>query len=179
MSSEKDLELFSKSEGMVYDQIDSPVGVLTMVGSNAGLHAILWDVQWAQKKYMSFLSDLKSAPDHLVIIQTKKQLEEYFQGKRKTFNLPLVISGTNFQKQVWHELLKIPYGQMISYGEQAARIGDANKARAVGAANGRNPISIVIPCHRVIGKKGGLTGFAGGLEKKAYLLDLEKKFKLQ
>ena len=91
-----------------------------------------------------------------------------------TFDIPLCGHGTPFQKQVWKELSKIPYGQTISYGEQAKRLGDKNKARAVGLANGCNPISIIVPCHRVIGCKGHLTGFAGGLESKKYLIDLER-----
>ncbi|MCP4494344.1 MAG: methylated-DNA--[protein]-cysteine S-methyltransferase [Gammaproteobacteria bacterium] len=97
-----------------------------------------------------------------------------FSGKRKVFDLPLVINGTHFQTQAWQQLLKIPYGQTITYGEQAKRMGDKNKARAVGMANGYNPISIVIPCHRVIGSNGKLVGFGGGIERKALLLQLER-----
>ncbi|EKD72741.1 MAG: hypothetical protein ACD_45C00599G0001, partial [uncultured bacterium] len=96
------------------------------------------------------------------------------QGKRKMFDLPLVIDGTDFQIQAWKQLLKIPYSSTITYGEQAEKMGDKKKARAVGMANKLNPISIIIPCHRVIGNNGQLIGFAGGLEKKAYLLKLEK-----
>ena len=109
--------------------------------------------------------------------QTKKQLEEYFKGKRRLFDVPVVIKGTDFQMQVWEELLKIPYAETISYGEQATRIGDKNKARAVGMANGFNPISILIPCHRVIGSNGHLVGFGGGLDKKAWLLTHEQSNK--
>jgi O-6-methylguanine DNA methyltransferase len=108
------------------------------------------------------------------LLATKQQLNEYFQGIRTTFDLPLIMHGTDFQKQVWQQLLKIPYGQTICYSEQATRIGDKNKARAVGMANGCNPIPIIVPCHRVIGKSGHLTGFAGGVDKKAYLLNLER-----
>lgn len=107
--------------------------------------------------------------------KTKKQLNEYFQGKRKIFDLPLVYNGTEFQIQTWKQLIKIPYAKTISYAEQAERIGNKNKARAVGLANGLNPISIIIPCHRVIGSNGHLVGFGGGLEKKSFLLKLEQK----
>jgi methylated-DNA-[protein]-cysteine S-methyltransferase len=109
-----------------------------------------------------------------IIVQTKKQLTEYFQGKRKFFDVPLAPHGTDFQMKAWQQLLKIPYASTISYAEQAEKMGNKNKARAVGRANGSNPISIIIPCHRVIGSNGHLVGFGGGLDKKAYLLALEK-----
>lgn len=152
-------------EHTTYDQMDSPVGKLTIVTSPKGLHAILWDAE---------TSNLRRSADEKTIVQTKRQLTEYFQGKRREFDLPLVIAGTDFQMQVWNQLLQIPYGTTISYAQQAERIGDKKKARAVGMANGRNPISIVIPCHRVIGSKGQLVGFGGGLEKKSFLLRLER-----
>ena len=107
--------------------------------------------------------------------ETQKQLKEYFSMKRKIFDLPLVLNGTEFQKKAWKQLLKIHYGKTISYGEQAERIGDAKKARAVGAANARNPISIVVPCHRIIAKNGDLTGFGGGLDNKKFLINLEQQ----
>ena len=113
--------------------------------------------------------------NHPMIVKTKAQLKEYFSGKRKTFDIELCIEGTPCQKQVWQELSKIPYGQTISYGEQAQRLGDKNKARAVGLANGRNPVSIIVPCHRVIGNGGHLTGFGGGLKNKELLLSLEAR----
>jgi methylated-DNA-[protein]-cysteine S-methyltransferase len=103
-----------------------------------------------------------------------RQLQEYFAGNRRDFDLPLDPVGTEFQQQVWHVLRTIPYGETISYGEQARRLGDVNKSRAVGAANGRNPISIIVPCHRVVGSTGKLTGFAGGLDTKAWLLQHER-----
>jgi len=102
------------------------------------------------------------------------QFEEYFNGKRKTFNLPLIMHGTVFQKKVWKALQNIPYGKTVSYGEIAAKIGNPKACRAVGLANNRNPISIIVPCHRVIGSNGSLTGYGGGLELKQQLLDLEK-----
>ncbi len=103
----------------------------------------------------------------------RRQLEEYFAGKRRTFDLPLNLRGTPFRRRVWAELLRIPYGQTLSYGELARRLGDPNLCRAVGAANGANPVSILVPCHRVLGAQGGLTGYAGGLPLKAALLRLE------
>ena len=152
-----------------YDEMDSPVGKLTIITSSKGLHAILWD-----NDDQNIVRNLHKSPDEKTIVQTKTQLLEYFHGKRKTFDLPLVITGTEFQMQAWNQLLNIPYATTISYGQQAENMGDKNKARAVGMANGQNPISIVIPCHRVIGKNGHLVGFGGGLEKKAKLLQLEQ-----
>ncbi len=105
--------------------------------------------------------------------KTKKQLGEYFRGERKKFDLDLAPEGTRFQLAAWRQLRRIPYGETISYGEQAKRMGSPRAARAVGAANGKNPISIIVPCHRVIGANGSLTGFGGGLDKKKKLLDLE------
>ena len=150
-----------------YDVMHSPIGELTIITSPAGLHAILWD-----DHHKKFTQLTKTKHEH-TIVQTKKQLTEYFHGERKHFNLPLVLDGTDFQMQTWKELLNIPYGTTISYAQQAEKIGNRNKARAVGMANGLNPIPIVIPCHRVIGSNGHLVGFAGGTRKKAYLLKLE------
>ena len=109
-----------------------------------------------------------------ILLEAERQLREYFAGSRTRFELPLDPSGTDFQRQVWRELLKIPFGETRSYVEIARRIGSPRAARAVGAANGRNPISIVAPCHRVVGANGALTGFAGGLDAKARLLALER-----
>ncbi len=163
-------------EGAVtYDEMDSPVGKLTIITSPEGLHAILWDIDRKNQKYEKMISDLSKSKDEKILVQTQKQLIEYFQGKRKAFDLPLVLAGTDFQMQAWNQLLKIPYGTTTSYAEQAEKIGNKNKARAVGMANGLNPISIIIPCHRVVGSNGHLVGFAGGIEKKAYLLRLEQE----
>lgn len=163
-------------DNAVYDEIDSPVGELTIITSPAGLHAILWDNNRKNQQNEKIFKRLPQVKNEKTLTATKKQLKEYFQGQRKVFDLPLVIHGTDFQMQAWRQLLKIPYGKTISYGTQAAKIGDKNKARAVGMANGLNPISIIIPCHRVIGSQGHLTGFGGGIDKKAYLLDLEQRF---
>ncbi len=168
MKKTRGLRLLPK--GAVYGEMNSPVGNLTIITSPEGLHAILWDLDRENPKY----SDLSKAEDATVIVETKKQLNEYFQKRRKAFDLPLVLNGTVFQNEAWNQLLKIPYATTISYAEQAEKIGNKNKARAVGMANGCNPISIVIPCHRVIGSSGHLVGFGGGLEKKAFLLQLEQ-----
>lgn len=156
-----------------YDRMASPVGELTIIASPQGLHAIIWDGDFKNSQYTKMINCLVPSANEPTILATKNQLLEYFQGKRKEFDLPLAIQGTNFQIQVWNQLLKIPYAQTISYGEQAEKIGNKNKARAVGMANARNPIPIIIPCHRVIGSNGQLTGFGGGLNNKAYLLTLE------
>ena len=159
----------------IYDEMNSPVGTLIMIASSEGLHAVLWDIDRENSKIEKLIHNLKRNKNDSIIAKTKLQLDEYFQGKRKAFDLPLAANGTDFQKQVWYQLQKIPYAETISYGEQAERVGDRKKARAVGTANGLNPISIIVPCHRVIGSNGHLTGFAGGLDKKAFLLNLEKK----
>jgi methylated-DNA-[protein]-cysteine S-methyltransferase len=165
------------SNNVVYDEMDSPVGKLTIIASPEELHAVLWDIDRKDAHYEKIISALTKS-ENKTILQTKKQLTEYFQGKRKIFDLPIALHGTDFQIQVWNELLKIPYSKTVSYAEQAEKIGNRNKARAVGAANGLNPISIIIPCHRVIGSNGSLVGFGGGIDKKAYLLQLEQTWGL-
>ena len=115
--------------------------------------------------------------ENKIIRQTIKQLDEYFNGKRKKFELPLNPKGTEFQKKVWLQLMKIPYGKTATYKDIATLIGDSNASRAVGNANNKNPIAIIIPCHRVIGSNNKLTGYAGGLDKKEKLLNLEKNNK--
>jgi len=155
-------------------QMQSPVGVLTLLASSNHLQAVIWENGLKDKKISSYISSLLMKGNHITT-NTIQQLEDYFSGKRQTFNIPLRFIGTSFQKKSWEILLSIPYGQTLSYGEQAMRFGDKNKARAIGAANGKNPLSIIVPCHRVVGKNGKLTGFAGGLEKKQFLLDLEAK----
>jgi methylated-DNA-[protein]-cysteine S-methyltransferase len=157
-----------------YGEMNSPVGKLTLIASAEGLHAILWDTDLKNFKCEKIIGGFIRSQHEETIAQAKKQLAEYFEGKRKTFDLPLVLKGTDFQVQTWKQLLKIPYSKTISYAEQAEKIGNKNKARAVGMANGLNPIPIIIPCHRVIGSNGHLVGFAGGIDKKTYLLNLEK-----
>jgi len=159
---------------MSYDYMfmPSPVGQLTLVARHYKLSAILWETERANRVR---LGELRAADDNPVLLETERQLTEYFAGQRDRFELELEFTGTDFQKQVWRALLTIPFGETRSYSQIAQQIGNPSAVRAVGAANGRNPISIIAPCHRVIGASGGLTGFAGGLEAKQYLLALEDR----
>lgn len=152
--------------------LDSPVGRLTFVASDAGLRAVLWPVERPGR--VPLPDDRVERPDHPVLAWAVAQVREYLAGGRRTFDVPLDLHGTPFQQKVWAGLLAIGYGETSTYGAEAARLGDARKARAVGAAVGRNPVSIIVPCHRVVGSSGSLTGFAGGLEAKTYLLALER-----
>jgi methylated-DNA-[protein]-cysteine S-methyltransferase len=146
----------------------SPVGTLTLVASDTSLAAILWENDDPRRVRLHHLPG-----DNPVLREAARQLGEYFAGTRTAFNMTLDFTGTDFQKTVWQALLTIPFGETRSYADIARQIGKPKAVRAVGAANGRNPISIMTPCHRVIGANGKLTGFAGGLEAKAHLLDLE------
>jgi methylated-DNA-[protein]-cysteine S-methyltransferase len=154
----------------VYKTMDSPVGKLTLVASSEGLAAILWENDRPGRVRLTI-----DAQDdrHPVLLEAERQLGEYFGGRRKTFALTLDLEGTAFQRKVWNALLTIPFGETRSYAQIARQIGSPSAVRAVGAANGKNPVSIVAPCHRVIGSTGKLTGFAGGLDVKAQLLSLE------
>lgn len=151
--------------------IASPVGDLTLVASDLGIAAILWENDSPGRVRLGAATE---DAGHPVLLAAETQLREYFTGTRTAFDLPLDFRGTDFQKSVWAELLAIPFGETRSYGEIAMKLGRPKASRAVGAANGRNPISIVAPCHRVIGSNGALTGFAGGIAAKAYLLELER-----
>jgi methylated-DNA-[protein]-cysteine S-methyltransferase len=152
--------------------VDSPIGKLKLVASDKGLAAVLWETENPRRVR---LEEVVENPNHPVLREAERQLKEYFAGKRQSFSLPLDMRGTPFQNQVWEALLAIPFGETRSYGQLANQLGNPKATRAVGAANGRNPIAIVVPCHRVIGLSGKLTGFAGGLQAKAHLLDLEGK----
>jgi methylated-DNA-[protein]-cysteine S-methyltransferase len=156
---------------LAYKTIQSPVGKLKLVASDKGLVAILWENDSPRRVR---LSELVANERHPILVKTEQQLGEYFAGKRKMFSVALDMRGTNFQKNVWDALLAIPFGETRSYGQLAKQLGNPRATRAVGAANGRNPVSIIVPCHRVIGSSGKLTGFAGGLKTKADLLHLEK-----
>ncbi|MBO0495365.1 methylated-DNA--[protein]-cysteine S-methyltransferase [Pseudomonas sp. Marseille-Q1929] len=153
-----------------YKLMPSPVGQLTLVARDGKLSAILWETERANRVR---LGELHEANDSPVLLEAQRQLQEYFAGTRNQFTLELDFTGTDFQKQVWQALLTIPFGETRSYSQIAQQIGNPKAVRAVGAANGRNPISIIAPCHRVIGASGELTGFAGGLQAKQYLLALE------
>ena len=152
-----------------YATYESPVGPLLLLGDGRAVRGL-------------YMQDGRrpGAPDAAapavaggLLDRVRDQLDEYFAGARTTFDVPLAAGGTPFQQRVWAELARIPYGRTVTYGELASRIGSPGAARAVGAANGLNPISIVVPCHRVIGSTGTLTGYAGGVERKRFLLDLE------
>ncbi|MDA0911632.1 MAG: methylated-DNA--[protein]-cysteine S-methyltransferase [Proteobacteria bacterium] len=158
----------------VYDRLNSPVGELILFASNKGLHHVFWEHEAQLEAFQMGIQSFKQDADHPIIVKAKTQLTEYFKGKRQVFDIPLCLHGTDFQLSVWQELRNIPYGKTISYAEQARRLGDKNKARAVGLANGLNPVSIIVPCHRVIGSNGSLTGFGGGLDNKAKLLEIER-----
>jgi methylated-DNA-[protein]-cysteine S-methyltransferase len=153
-----------------YKYFTSPVGKLKLVASETGLIAILWEKENPRRVP---LTDLVEDNHQKVLVETERQLKEYFTGKRNTFSIPLDMRGTAFQKDVWRALQAIPFGKTLSYGQIAKQLGRPAASRAVGAANGRNPVAIVVPCHRVIGSTGKLTGFAGGLDTKAHLLNLE------
>lgn len=142
----------------------TPIADLHLVADNKSLLR----ADWARGENANDKSD--------ILQETAKQLDEYFAGKRKVFDLPLTPEGTEFQLQAWEVLRKIPYAQTLSYGDQAMQMQNPKAVRAVGAANGRNPISIIVPCHRVVGANGKLTGYAGGLDVKEFLLEHEAKF---
>jgi len=153
--------------------MSTPVGELTLIAGPRGLRAVLWPKELPEPDRLPTADD--GDPDAARILrEAVLQLEEYFAGELHEFDLPLDPVGTAFQQSAWMELRRIPYGETISYGEQARRLGDVKKSRAVGAANGRNPLSIVVPCHRVVGANGSLTGFAAGVEAKAWLLHHEQ-----
>ena len=151
--------------------VDTPIGRLELVGNGSALVEIRFD---ADGRIDSGGHSRSGGDTDPVLARAAEQLLEYFAGTRTEFDLPLEPVGTRFQHQAWSVLREISYGETITYGEQAGRLGDRNKSRAVGAANGRNPIPIIVPCHRVIGANGHLTGFAGGLDTKAWLLAHER-----
>jgi methylated-DNA-[protein]-cysteine S-methyltransferase len=153
-----------------YKLIPSPVGELKLVASEKGLVAILWENDAPGRVRLGAMAE---DDGHPVLVEAARQIAAYFAGTLTAFDVPLDFRGTDFQKSVWAALLAIPFGETRSYGEIARAIGRPTASRAVGAANGRNPISIIAPCHRVIGTNGSLTGFAGGLAAKELLLGLE------
>lgn len=152
--------------------MSSSVGELTIIASDAGIRAVLWPTDNPKRVP---LGDVEPCDDHPVLSSAATQLGEYFDGHRQDFDLPLDPTGTEFQQSAWTALRTIPFGTTMSYREQAEQMGDRRKARAVGAANGRNPISIIVPCHRVVGSNGSLTGFAGGIDTKDWLLTHERR----
>jgi methylated-DNA-[protein]-cysteine S-methyltransferase len=153
---------------VVYTTIDSPIGTLLLSGDEQGLSGVYMELHKG-----GLLPTAQWQQDDEALAPAAEQLRAYFDGRLRKFDVPLSLHGTDFQLQVWHALCEIPFGQTISYGELARRIGKPQAMRAVGAANGRNPVSIIVPCHRVVGSTGSLTGFGGGLPRKRWLLDHE------
>ena len=154
---------------MEYRPLITPIGPLLLAGDAAGLRFVLFS-----RGRKSVAPRPEWEPDRGLLDEPVRQLSAYFAGKLREFELALAPEGTSFQREVWSELQRIPYGETISYGEVARRIGNPKAVRAVGLANGSNPISIIIPCHRVIGSNGSLTGYGGGLPTKQALLALER-----
>jgi methylated-DNA-[protein]-cysteine S-methyltransferase len=164
---------------MPIDEIDfsrrifeAPFGVITVVGSDLGIRYVMFDND-AHPKPLERLRISETAI-HDSVNNAITQLDEYFAGSRRNFDLPLDLHGTEFQVAAWNALAEIPYGHTASYGQQAASIGRPRAVRAIGGANGRNPVAIVLPCHRIVGADGSLTGFGGGIEVKKWLLDHEQ-----
>lgn len=153
-----------------YDSYESPQGGMLLVANDEGLAGVFFN---RQKHHPKRQADWKRDPHHRVLQQAKRELAEYFSGKRKRFGVALAPEGTPFQRAVWQGISTVGFGETITYGELARRAGFPGSARAAGAATGRNPIGIIVPCHRIIGSNGSLTGYAGGLERKRALLALE------
>ena len=156
---------------LAFMEMASPVGQLKLVATETSLVAVLWETENPNRVR---LAELIENVQHPILLETQKQLNEYFEGQRQVFDLPLDFEGTEFQQKVWQALLTSPFGETRSYKQIAEQIGNVKAVRAVGAANGKNPISIITPCHRVVGANGKLVGFAGGLENKDVLLQLEQ-----
>lgn len=152
--------------------LDAPFGKLTVVASDAGVRYVMFDHD-AHPKPLDRIDIVDAA--HPVLDRACSQLDEYLRGSRKEFDLPLDLVGTEFQISAWRSLARIPFGQTATYARQAASIGRPTATRAIGAANGRNPVAVVLPCHRVVGSDGSLTGFGGGLDVKQWLLDHERR----
>jgi methylated-DNA-[protein]-cysteine S-methyltransferase len=152
-----------------YDELSSPLGQLLLAATDSGMHGIYFEEHRHFKGKDGWLHN----PAHPVLLQAGRQLQEFFAGTRSDFDLPLDLQGTPFQRSVWQQLLAIPYGVTTSYAQHAQNVGRPKATRAVGAAIGRNPLSIVVPCHRVVGSNGAHTGYAGGLERKRALLEFE------
>lgn len=152
-----------------YTDFDSPLGCITLQCNNEGLQGCWFETQTSQPDQLGTRHS-----DNPILIQARRELEEYFSGSRTRFSVRLAPQGTAFQQRVWHALTTIEFGQTCTYQDLAGQIGQPMAARAVGAANGRNPISVIVPCHRVIGRSGKLTGYAGGLQRKQWLLSHER-----
>jgi methylated-DNA-[protein]-cysteine S-methyltransferase len=154
----------------IFCRLDSPIGPLLLTSDGESLTGLYMGTP---SKQPQMGSDWIEGSDAGPLTRAERQLMEYFSGNRKVFDLPLELEGTEFQKRVWWQLSKIPFGETLSYGQLANRLGNPNASRAVGLANGRNPIAVIVPCHRVIGADGSLTGFGGGIPRKRWLLSHE------
>jgi methylated-DNA-[protein]-cysteine S-methyltransferase len=156
------------NETLLYIRMDSPIGELLLVGDGRALHGLhMQEGRTAASVHREW------RPADEPFADVRRQLSEYFDGERDEFDVPLAMTGTPFQRRVWQALQRIPYGETTTYGELARRLGRPSASRAVGLANGRNPIAVIVPCHRVIGSDGSLTGYGGGVERKRLLLELE------
>ena len=153
---------------MLYTTFDSPIGELLAVGDDRALHGLYMQ---EGRTGTAVRSDWEPADEPFASVRA--QLADYFAGRRTAFDVPLAMTGSPFQRRVWRALQEIPYGETLSYGELARRIGIPSASRAVGVANGHNPVAVIVPCHRVIGADGSLTGYGGGLARKRFLLELE------
>jgi methylated-DNA-[protein]-cysteine S-methyltransferase len=149
--------------------VDSPCGPLTLVATDGFLSGLYMEQQRHRPPQETF-----GQPDPEPFAEVTRQLAEYFAGRRTRFDLPVALAGTVFQRRVWAALREIPYGETVSYGQLADRLGQPTASRAVGLANGKNPIGIIVPCHRVVGANGDLTGYGGGIERKRFLLGFER-----
>jgi methylated-DNA-[protein]-cysteine S-methyltransferase len=148
----------------------TPIGELLLVADESALTGVYFT---GQKHFPAIHKDWKKNENHPVLKKAAAQLKDYFAGKRVEFDLPLRLTGTGFQEKVWKEIARIPFGKTLTYSELAKRVGSPSAIRAAGASTGRNPVGIIVPCHRVVGKDGSLTGYAGGLDRKRHLLKLE------
>jgi methylated-DNA-[protein]-cysteine S-methyltransferase len=153
-----------------YTEYDSPLGKLILAATQQGISGLYFE----EHLYFKGTQNWQRTAGHLHLDKAAQQLDEYFIGKRTTFDLPLDLQGTAFQRTVWNALMAIHFGKTVSYAHHARQVGNEKAVRAVGSAIGRNPVSIIVPCHRVIGSSGALSGYAGGLERKRYLLALEQ-----
>jgi methylated-DNA-[protein]-cysteine S-methyltransferase len=150
--------------------MQTPIGELLLVADESAITGVYFT---GQKHFPAIYKDWKKDANHPVLKKAAAQLKDYFAGKRVEFDLPLRLTGTSFQEKVWKEIARIPFGKTLTYGELAKRVGSPGAVRAAGASTGRNPVGIIVPCHRVVGKDGSLTGYAGGLDRKRHLLQLE------
>ncbi|EFK57119.1 methylated-DNA--[protein]-cysteine S-methyltransferase [Sphingobacterium spiritivorum] len=166
------MESNKKSE---YKDMPSVLGVIRLVATDAGLAAILWEGEDYTRTKLSVPERNDQNP---ILLKTEQQLTEYFAKTRTTFDIPLDFSGTEFQKKVWKALLNVPFGKTITYGGLAKILGDIKAVRAVGGALNKNPVAIIVPCHRIVGATGKMVGFAGGIANKTILLNLENKYKM-